>query len=456
MKKVGITTIRALSVGGAFGDLRDDWDCLTDKERLWLDILPWLIVIPAVILLVATFLLGGTAVQVSARTEHLIYTPLYSDPPVWILKDAEFESVHLDDLDFFGTDENRATFNSTPYSSSDGNSNSVLTNGFLQLSCGDRVTVSRVGTGRIKVAVNSLNGVTITDEVGNVLPFAKDLSKSFFFYPHSKVSSKGSNKSLESEPISYIWAMEGQIIPSRPASIDTLTTQGLMLSGRVDLLNRRVIGGGNYLVGSHDLELGDHLILATAKDTEEKRDLVLQSQIAANDEISYNSKTSKSDQSKYCDSLKPSDETFKSLFVTSSATDKGFLHIDDEKGMAVSLISNAKSVEIARYRSTAVTLEPSALKRLQKDTLFTISWSVLLFAFFLAQKLKRAYIMSRGRQENLHYSDAESSTINVTEPDHKTDISAADNTGHKTNETDMNSNSAAPSSPATNNDASND
>lgn len=418
MKKVGYNTIRALSVGGAFGDLRDDWDYLTDKEKFWLDVLPWSLVIPAIVLLVGTFLLGGTTVHVSARTEHLIYTPLYSDPPVWILKDAEFESNDLEEIDLFASDDDLvANKISTEH---EGEQHDPV-NGFLQLSCGDRVTVSRVGAGRIKVHVNSINGVVITDELGNISPITSHIKKSFFFYPHSN------QKSESNDAISYVWAMEGQVIPSRPVSIDTLTNQGLMLSGRVDLLNRRFIGGGNYLVSSHELELGDHLVLATAKDTEKKRDEIISKKNEDRNFVIEENRPNSSERTEYCESLRPDNSEFKSLFSSSSPTDKGFIHIDEEKGMAVSLISNAKSVEIARYRSTAVKLERSALSRLQNDSLFAVGWSVLLFTFFISQKLKRAYIMSRGRQEKLHYSDADSSSATDGESEPATDNANASN-----------------------------
>ncbi|MFK7997582.1 MAG: hypothetical protein AB8B87_25880 [Granulosicoccus sp.] len=420
MNRIGYTPIRALSVGGAYGDLRDDWDTLTKKEKKWLDIIPWFIAALAAILLVCTFRLGGSAVHVSSRTEHLVYTPLFSDPPVWLLKDTVFENADLNDANLFDDDSDTPASYREIRTATIDNKATPNVNGFLQLNCGDRVIVSRLGTGLVKVDVNAVQDVVVTDDVGDAVVFDKPLKKSFSFYPHAKLKEDGTSpthaiaESMASS--SYVWPMEGQIIPSRAVGVDTVATQGLMLSGRVELLNRRVIGDGSYSVAVHDLELGDHLVLATANTTEDKRNSVLKDWTEKMQDPAFKDSSVRILQTPdNCENLQPDEDSFKSRFMDSSGTDKGFIHIDDEKGLAVSLVSNARFVDIKRYRSTAIRLQSSAIKRLQNDKLFGLAWSAVLFSFMAYRKLARAYIMSRGRQSRLPGSDT--LTDNSDEPD---------------------------------------
>ncbi|MFK7889820.1 MAG: hypothetical protein AB8B63_03310 [Granulosicoccus sp.] len=421
MRYIGGTSIRALSVASAYGDLREDWDKLTDKEKLWIDVIPWIIVAAAVIFLIWTILLGGSAVHVNARTEHLVYTPLYSDPPVWLLKDTVFENTDLDalvDNSLFGNDNESAARERNFLKTVVGAGNSYLVNGFLQLSCGDRVVVSRIGNGSIKVDVDAVRDVIVTDDVGNGVVFVTKknsnaeepeiaLGRSFSFYPHSMLSDSGepsTEKLGESvENTSYVWPMEGQIIPSRAVGVDTVTTQGLLLSGHVELLNRRVMSNSNYTVATHELELGDHLVLATSEETEKKRYTIIQEWAIRNNE--NNRQTTASANSRLpwtpdnCEDLQPSVESFGLRPPRASETDKGFLHIDEEKGMAISLVSSSGFVDIKRYRSTAIRLQSNAVSRLQNDRLFSLGWSVILFGFLAYRKFARAYVVSRARQD---------------------------------------------------------
>lgn len=448
MNWMGYTPIRALSVGDAYGDLRDDWDTLTEKEKRWIDIIPWVIVATAAFFLTHTFLLGGTAVHVSSRTEHLVYTPLFSDPPVWLLRDAVFENSDLGALtddDLFGADNG----SDVPYrkmlkATFDGNE-TYLINGYLQLNCGDRVTVTRIGTGSIKVDVNAVRDVTVTDEVGNAVQFLSGevdeagnttppLHTSFSFYPHSMLDKHGMTR-RDSQPedtayTSYVWPMEGQIIPSRAIGIDTVATQGLLLSGTVELLNRRVWGRSNYSVATHELELGDHLVLATSEATEKKRDSIMQGWANPESEQIVEGSSSRAPwKPKYCEDLQPVAESFGLRPAHIIDTDKGFLHIDEEKGMAVSLVSTADFVDIKRYRSTAIRLQSSAIKRLLNDRVFSLGWSAILFAFIAYRKVARAYVMSRGRQARRLASDtrADNTIFDATSTDTQTD-SASDTT----------------------------
>ncbi len=419
MAKVGYKAFRALSIGGALGDLRNDWDSLSRREQWWLDVIPWLIAFPAVVLIFCTLVLGSTVIHVNARTEHLLYTPLYSDPSVWLLKDTRFESLTLNEDDLFNDDDSAGGFIRTIHRVGADDSGSSLVNGFLQLSCGDRVTISRIGQGAIKVKVDAVHTVVVTDEVGTSVDFAVNLPKSFTFYPHARESdldladSRHVDRSMKERMrfTSYVWPLEGQIVPSRIVGVDTVDNRGLLLEGRVDLFNRRVVSGSNYLVSRHEIELGDHLVLGSARDIAKKRDSILRQW----ERQSHAEDTDAAWKPEACDDLQPDPESFRARYQRNDSADKGFVHIDEEKGMGVAYSSNTETAEIKRYRSSAIGMESNLIKRLLNDKLLTLLWSIIIFAFVAYRQLARAYIMSRSREEALLASQETEKDMNNTQ-----------------------------------------
>ena len=94
---------------------------------------------------------------------------------------------------------------------------------------------------------------------------------------------------------------------------------------------------------------------------------------------------------------------------------KGFVHIDEEKGMGVAYSSNTETAEIKRYRSSAIGMESNLIKRLLNDKLLTLLWSIIIFAFVAYRQLARAYIMSRSREEALLASQETEKDMNNTQ-----------------------------------------
>ncbi|MFK7853625.1 MAG: hypothetical protein AB8B79_05905 [Granulosicoccus sp.] len=381
-------TARRLTLASTLADHRDKWALLDDttQRRLeWLNFyIPVVLALGALLLLLMMISnLGGTTIHVTASTEHVRYTPLVSDPPLWPLKGATISVVETDVNNF-----DDSLFVTSPPAEIPDRADTGY-DGYFQPHCGDTITVSRTGAAELTVFVESSQQALITpasNNTGKIVPL--DGVRSF----HISLNAE----SLSGDEAALVWPMAGRIDPSRAIKVQHERQYGVLLSGNVEVLAGRFFSNSRFLIDKHLLEPGDHLVLPTSAELNKKA-----SEISAEIEKAINTGASEEEAFKKVDGLCRRFELSNSggLNFGVEKLDKGFILAGGSprpgapKALHVSLSSNASHAEIERYRTANLRVSSSWTKRLLNDPIIPLGFTVVGFGFVFNRKLIRLLVV---------------------------------------------------------------
>ena len=344
-------TIAAFSAGSGHANLSQEWRRLKKGVQLTLVSVPVLVSLYALILLIfMTFNYPGSAILVYARSEYVEYVPMQLDPPQWVLPPA-----------ILTLSTSRETHQ--------------IDEGILETSCGDRLTISRIGNGNLKLHVLPAAGGETAVAQRKLIEDEEFPDETYFEKEYLEPESGlESGFSLEFRNIhekvkngeSLNWPMTGLIVPGRPIKYETSRSRGLLLDGTVQVLTRYLWEGNHYEERKIDLNIGDQIVLETTQ--------------------KYNGKIAKS--------IDPgSHEAIRSdMCKKATQTDKGFINLDASPGVNVVMSSESDSGEIVRYNTTPIHLGSSWIQRLALDKWFALSWAFIVVFFTNYRRIVRAIL----------------------------------------------------------------
>lgn len=329
--------IAAFSAGSPGDDLSKEWGALSSVWKVLFIVLPIAVIVFALYLLLClVFNFPKGTILLYARTEHLQYVPITEDPPRWVIpKEASFRR-NGEAVEFEG--------------------------GSLELSCGDRVTLNRIGMGNMQMHVDIADG----NELG-VVGTDEEYLESFHGYGGTLAITIPDIQNFQTRGVSVNWPMTGLIIPGRPVKYEVGTNRGLLLSGTLQVIARYLFSDDqNFILEEMKLKLGDQIVLDTA--------------IAYNEKIVALAGAGLSSSSA------------DSICVREGVTDKGFVNFDSNSGFNVAMSSETDTGEINRYNTTSLKVGNNWIKRLLNDKWYSLGWTVVFLFFAGYRKVVRSVL----------------------------------------------------------------
>ncbi len=340
MKDVFIRFIGAAAAGSPMRSLDKDWNDLNASLKATIVVLPCLVALCALFLLAYVFFnWGGGSVLVYGSSEHVEYTALSSDPAQWPLPKGTV---------YFGKSRVKSSL--------------PIDKGFLELACGDKVTLTRIGHGTTKLFVEFANvknsGVLDQDEEYMDLDDSTTLS----------IDLATDSKTWRIDN-SLNWAMSGVIIPGRTVKFEKGSSRGLLTDGSVEVYAKPIFGKNSYLVEDFKLHLGDQVVLPSIRDFQ--NDLAAQEEAVARRKFFLNQCQNKSNIA------------------------QGFTNIGSKLGINVTIAGQANHAEIDRYNTTTVYVGNSFIKRFSNDKWFAIAWSLIIAFMVSYRRIIRAILAQK-------------------------------------------------------------
>jgi len=361
--------IGTLLVGATAPDLSRHWDSTSAKARFFWIIPPIAVSLFTVLLLWRTlFDVHEPTVFVEARSEHIEYVPLGRNPPGWVVKDAIIEDQspmkialtevveQIPKAHGENDDDASVVVDMGARDDKDAEDTSKVDYGFIEFSCGDQIVVSRIGNGPLRVRINAHNkaqpvrvrtrddeyDATLNAGLGKVVTIILDNPASAF---------DASGEALT-------WPLEGQVKPGRLVGHEGSLRRGMLLSGKVELVSREFLGSGHYRVPKMDLRLGDALVLPSSERLLAEEGICLKTGVSDN-----------------------------------SSSDKGFLNLDDMRGLNLMLSSNADGANIQRFATGDLPIRNGVFERIANDRSLALSWTLVLTFFGLYRFLVRSWLL---------------------------------------------------------------
>lgn len=354
-----------LGAGNANRELHTEWQALNPTLRKIITAAPIAVGLIGVLLVLYVVLnWGGGSVLVSANTEYMEYTPLTEDPPIWYLPQAtlHFQSKQKNNA---GAQSDNAT--TDDIFSDDYVPDPMLTvpvsAAFLELSCGDAITVNRIANSDISVSVSRLSDsdAGIVDIHGAIVPGTEDIPLQFSVQIPIDDSYDTAGKSLN-------WPMAGLITAGRSVKNETTDSRGLLTSGTVQVMAKHLLAPQHYLVESYELQIGDQVVLPSL------RELVR--------------KTVKLKSASEIEQVK------KENCSRTVGSDNGFINIDPSGGLNTVISSRSEHAEVERYKTATLYVGNSLIKRFLNDQWFTVAWTLIIAFFVSYRRIVRSILAS--------------------------------------------------------------
>ena len=200
--------------------------------------------------------------------------------------------------------------------------------GTVQIQGKSTIIFSRVGKGPLHIQIKSSNPILVFNENDQKI-FSLPSNIDLVLNDLSLLTNKG---------VAWKYNLDGPLIIGRVPTFGADQFNGLLLEGEIQMVAKQLLSGNHYKVEPYKLQLGDEI-----------------------------------------------------QFVPIEPRTSGLLTFDNDRGLQVAAIVEAKSATIKKFRDTHLKIQNNLWSKLGKDEELVITWAIMLtvpgFLVFLTRML---------------------------------------------------------------------